>query len=260
MYTKKDLLNDIEKIGVDPAGTLLIHSSMKAVGEVEGRADTVIDAFLEYMKDGLLIFPTHTWSEENNKNNIFNPQIEPSCVGILTNLFMKRKNVVRSMHPTHSVAAAGKGAKEYVRGEEFCNTPCPRDGCWGKLYDREAQILFLGCSLKTNTFIHGVEEWKDIPDRLAAETIEYKIVKEDGQIIKRPLFPHESSHGDVSQNYDKIEKPLLEKNIAVKGKICDAVSYLCEARRMADLVTEFLHRDSELFADDSPVPENWYKS
>ena len=61
MYTKSDLLADIEKMGIDPKGALLIHSSMKAIGPVEGGADTVLDAWSQYMGDGLLIFPTHTW-------------------------------------------------------------------------------------------------------------------------------------------------------------------------------------------------------
>ena len=33
--------------------------SMKSIGEVEGRADTVLDALIEYFKDGLLLLPTH---------------------------------------------------------------------------------------------------------------------------------------------------------------------------------------------------------
>ena len=84
---------------------------MKSVGEVEGGADTVLDAFIDYMKDdGLLIFLTHTWEQINDEYNVFNPMTEPSCVGILTNLFMKRPGAVRSLHPTHSVAAIGKDA------------------------------------------------------------------------------------------------------------------------------------------------------
>ncbi|MFW6030198.1 MAG: hypothetical protein ACOCRO_08090 [Halanaerobiales bacterium] len=52
MYSKRDLLNDINKMGINPEGTLMIHSSIKAIVEVQGQADTVIDAFIEYMKDG----------------------------------------------------------------------------------------------------------------------------------------------------------------------------------------------------------------
>ena len=56
MHTKNSLIADIKKAGINSTGTLLIHSSMKAIGEVEGGADTVLDAFILYMKDGLLLF------------------------------------------------------------------------------------------------------------------------------------------------------------------------------------------------------------
>ena len=258
MYTKNDLIKSFKEIGIDPKGTLLVHSSMKAVGEVEGRADTVIDAFMDYMQDGLLVFPTHSWSEENNKDNNFNPKTEDSCVGILTNIFRKRKGVLRSLHPTHSLAAYGKDAEGFIAGEENRSTPCPREGAYGKLYDRNAQILFLGCTLKSNTFIHGVEEWNQIPNRLADYTIDYKIIFDD-KVIEAPVHPHQAPVEDVSQNYDKLREPLLEKKICVKGKIGDAVSYLCQAKEMADLCSDFLKKDPELFLDDQPVPEKWYK-
>ncbi|MBN2534211.1 MAG: AAC(3) family N-acetyltransferase [Spirochaetales bacterium] len=80
---------------------------MKATGKVEHGAETVLDAFIEYMADGLLVFPTHTWVQINSGYNIFNPLTEPYVV-ILTNLFRKRPGVLRSWHPTHSVAAPGR--------------------------------------------------------------------------------------------------------------------------------------------------------
>ncbi|PUU93679.1 AAC(3) family N-acetyltransferase [Halanaerobium sp.] len=258
MYTKNDLIKDFKEIGIDPEGTLLVHSSMKSVGEVEGRADTVIDAFMDYMKDGLLVFPAHSWSEENNEDNIFNPKTEKSCVGILTNIFRKREGVLRSLHPTHSLAAYGKDAEEFISGEEKVDTPCPRNGCYGKLYDRNAQILFLGCTLKSNTFIHGVEEWNQIPNRLGEKPVEYKIITGD-KIIKAPVHPHQAPVKDVSKNYDKLREPLLEKNICRTGKIGDAESYLCQAKEMADLTSTFLQKNQDLFLEDQPVPEQWYK-
>lgn len=60
MFAKENLLKDIRNMGVNPNGTILIHSSMKAIGTVDGGADTVLDAWSEYMRNGLLIFPTHT--------------------------------------------------------------------------------------------------------------------------------------------------------------------------------------------------------
>jgi len=256
MFTKQDLIDDIIRMGIKRDDTLLIHSSMKAIGEVYGGAETVLNAFIEYMQEGLLIFPTHSWDKINKKNPLFDPLLEPSCVGYLSNLFMKCPGVIRSWHPTHSVAAIGRGAAEYTAGEEKTRTPCPRTGCWGKLYDRKAKILFLGCSTKKNTYIHGVEEWNDIPDRLADTAVELKIKTPDGRILNCPQYGHHSPIEDISFNYDKIQKPLLQMGISVKGKIADAESYLCDAASMADQTGIFLKSNPDLFIDDKPVPLN----
>lgn len=258
MYTKNDLMNHIAAIGIKDDDTLLIHSSMNALGEVDGGAETVLDAFIEYLKDGLLIFPTHTWDQIQKDNDVFNPAMTPSCVGILGNLFMKRPGVIRSWHPTHSVAALGKDAESYIKGDELCDSPCSRQGCMGQLYDRRAKILFLGCSLKKNTYIHGVEEWNHIPNRLTKEYTNFKIATPDGQLLDRPMYRHSSPVPDISQNYDKLEQPLLYLGIGKKGFIGDAVSYLCDAVEMADMTGSLLKHNPDLFLDDSPVPKEWY--
>ncbi len=259
MYNKNDIISSIMNIGVQPTDTLLVHSSMKSVGKVENGANTVLDAFMEYMKEGLLIFPTHTWAQINDQYNVFSPETEPSCVGILSNLFLKRTNVIRSWHPTHSVAAYGADAVNYVAGEERWDTPCPRYSCWGKLYDRKAKILFLGCSLRSNTFIHSVEEWHAIPMRLTDTYQQLKIATPKGCTIDRPLRRHYNALGDVSQNYDKMLEPFVYTRIAQKGFIGDAESLLCDALGMADLTTSFLERNPNLFEDNNAIPYEWYR-
>lgn len=259
MYTKQDLMEAIKKIGIKHDDSLLVHSSMKAIGEVEGGADTVLDAFIEYLQDdGLLIFPTHTWEQINEEYNVFNPMTEPSCVGLLSNLFLKRPGVVRSLHPTHSVAALGRDAVDYCSGEEQFDTPCSRNGCWGKLYDRKAKILFLGSSLKKNTYIHGVEEWNNITNRLTEKHIQLRVLAPDGRFLDRPLRGHHFSGGDISYNYDKLLAPLLQNGIANMSFIGDANSVLCDAVAMADMTSMFLQRDPKLFENSDPIPEEWY--
>ena len=72
--------------------------------KVEGGADTVLDAWIEYFGHGLLLLPTHTWKNINADSPVFNSKETPSCVGLLTNMFLKRDGVIRSLHPTHSMA------------------------------------------------------------------------------------------------------------------------------------------------------------
>ncbi|MCL2633425.1 MAG: AAC(3) family N-acetyltransferase [Oscillospiraceae bacterium] len=255
MHTKETLIADLQKSGINPTGTLHVHSSMKSIGECENRADTVLDAFIEFMRDGLLIFPTHTWRNVGENNNTYDPMTTPSCVGILTNIFMKRDNVIRSLHPTHSVAAIGKDARDYTSGEEQSRSPCSRNGCYGKLYDRNAQILFLGCELIRNTFIHGVEEWNKIPNRLGTEPQELFIKTEQG-LLPCPQHRHYFADGDISQNYGKMEVAFIEKGAAKYVKIGNAHSILADAVKMADLVTHCLKKNPNIFADDTELPDD----
>ena len=53
MYTKEELKQQLRNVGLTGKETILIHSSMKAIGEVEGGADIVLDAWMEYFSEGL---------------------------------------------------------------------------------------------------------------------------------------------------------------------------------------------------------------
>ena len=78
MYTKQDLIQCLIDMGLQSNDALMVHSSMKSIGPVEGGADTVVDAFMEYLKDGLFMTPTHTWAQMGPKYPTFNPVTEPA--------------------------------------------------------------------------------------------------------------------------------------------------------------------------------------
>lgn len=248
MHTYETLLKDLEDSGVCGNGTLMVHSSMKAIGDVDGRGDTVIDSLMTYMRDGLLLLPTHSWEDYNLKDGLFDPETEKSCVGILSNIFMKRKETIRSLHPSHSVTAYGERAKAYTEKDTMeVYTPCPRTGCFGSLLDEKAQILFLGAPLTTNTYIHSIEEWLDIPDRLNQDACIYKVKDYNGDIREVIYRGHKSSFGDVSKNYDKIEGIMLDEGIAKIVRIGDAKSYVVEVEPMTEMVLDLLKKNPHYF-------------
>ena len=60
-YTKKQLTDMIRRMGIQPDDSeIMIHASMKSIGNVEGGADTVLDAWMEYLSEGLFMMPAHT--------------------------------------------------------------------------------------------------------------------------------------------------------------------------------------------------------
>lgn len=249
MTTPLSLLEDLKSLGIQPADKLMVHSSLRTLGPVQGGADTVLDTLMDAVSQGMLILPTHTWREWNNADGIFDPATEPSCVGALTERFRQRAGVNRSWHPTHSVAAWGEGAADYVIGEEFTTTPCPRGGCWGRLYDLDAKILFLGAPVRANTYLHSVEEWFHIPNRLANEATTFRIRTPDGSLLPCKQYRHFSTLGDVSQHYGKIEPQLCEAGIAHVGRIGDARCVLISARALADWISPILQANPGFFDD-----------
>src|SRR5699024_10951108 len=110
-------------MNIDSEGTIIVHSSMKSIGEVDGGADTVLEAFCEFMREGLLIFPTHTWAHINVEQAKFYVEQTLTNNGILTKLISNHPNVTRSLHPTKSIPALEERAEECVAGDEQRETP-----------------------------------------------------------------------------------------------------------------------------------------
>lgn len=258
MHTKKHLLEQLKTLKIDHTGTLLVHSSLKSIGDVEGGAHTVLDALSDYMKNGLLVLPTHTWADINADNPRFYVEDSPSCIGILPELFRKREGVVRSLHPTHSVGALGKGSADFIEGDEGFDTPCARGSSYGKLLDQKATIMLIGVDLRRNTFIHGVEEWVDIPGRLSPEAELLYTILPDGTEIEVPSFRH---HGlSWSEHFWKVDDLFLEKGVMALGKFGDATVRLCDTVGMTDLLCKMLEINPDLFSDNAPLDLALYKS
>lgn len=253
MYTQSMLMEQLEQLRINRQGTVLVHSSMKSLGEVEGGADTVLDALSEYMKDGLLVLPTHTWSYINANNPRFEVAHSPTCVGILTELFRQRPGVVRSWHPTHSVAALGKEAAAFTSGDEQFDTPCARGSVWGKLLDRGATILLVGVDLRRNTFMHGVEEWMDIPGRMTDDHEQLITVLPDGKEMRVPSRRHCGL--SWSQHFWKVEEVLERRGAMFKGQLGDAVVRVCDTVKLEAVLSEMLRIFPDLFSDNEPMDD-----
>jgi aminoglycoside 3-N-acetyltransferase len=243
MHTKQSLLDNLAAMNIDPRGTLMVHSSYKAMGDVENGADTVLDALAEYMKHGLLVLPSHTWRNVNKENPVMDVLHTPTCVGICTELFRHRPGVHRSLHPTHSVAALGEGAEEFVAGEENMQTPCGKGGVYYKLWERDAQILLIGVNFSTNTFIHGIEEWDGAVGSISEERSNLYVINREGGRLYTPQYRHCSRLG--SRTFVKLESDALSLGIMVLSRFGDATARLVRAKPLRVMAAEFLAGDPE---------------
>ena len=247
------LTEDFKNLGIKRNDSVLVHSSMKSIGGVAGGADTVLDVFTAYLAEtGNIALPAQSWEaiKLGGAHVVFDPEKEPSCVGILPEMFRKRPGVLRSLHPTHSIAIAGKDAEYFVAGEHLVDTPCGRNGCWGKLLDMDFKIIFIGCDMKSNTFLHGVEEWLEVPGRLTEEYQLLKIIMPDGTVFDRPMRRHHDKYGGVSERYDRIMPYMEEKNLIIYGKFGDADCIVAAARDIYEITAALLEKNINFFGGE----------
>lgn len=280
-YNKQQLKDQLESMGLKGDETILIHSSMKAIGAVDGGADTVLDAWMEYFKDGLLLLPTHTWKTVNADNPVYNPYTTPSCVGLLTNMFMKRDGVIRSLHPTHSMSGYGKNVAEYLAGEEYNNTPCTPGGCYDRLKEVGGKVLLVGVGHERNTYIHSVEEVLNVPNRLSDMPMELVIELQEESNNSGKLPPYNRDDGwkkhtdnklyrkvyvrkhynakqpHISEDFVKLNQIFLDSGVVRKVKFGDADSLLCDAKGMFNIVRQVIAPDPECIVtkDTLSMPE-----
>lgn len=261
MYTKEQLKAQLAGMGILSTDTVVIHTSMRAIGEVEGGPDGLIDAFCEYLSDGLFVVPTHTWDNVTPENPYYDVCTSVPNIGLIPRTAAFRKDGVRSLHPTHSVWAHGKDASDYVHNEENASSPTPKGFCWDKLADRHAKILLVGVGNEKNTFIHSVEERLALPDRISDKPYDITIVNHKGQPLTHPFYQQYCSKTeDISLFFGIFEKPMVEMGVQTFGKLGNAVVRIVDTMGCRKLLTTILTRAQEdIFAQHIELPEELYK-
>ena len=255
MLTQADIHEFLRKIGVKHDDTVLVHTSMRALGGVENGCDGLIDAFVSYLSEGLFIVPTHTWANVGSKNPVFDVRSTVPCIGALPTVAAFRRDGVRSLHPTHSVAAFGKRAAEFVAGEENATSPGTPGGVWARLYDENAKILLLGVGLNRNTYLHAVDEMIGLEGRLR-DPIPLMVIDYEGNSHALMFSKHGNTGSEFFENYRKAFETLGALRNARLG---DAVVGICDARRTAEVMKLLWSRaEFDLCDGEREIPEEYY--
>ena len=261
MFHKEELREQIKAMGITPSDTVLMHTSMRAVGEVENGAHGVIDAFRDYLSDGLFLVPTHTWANVNREQPVYDVRSTVPCIGALPRAAAFRTDGIRSLHPTHSIWAIGKGAAEYVKKEENAPTPGTPGYAWDRLAEVNAKILLVGVGHDKNTFIHAVEEVADIPDRLQRDPYEVTIYDWHGNVHRHLYAGHYCSKStDVSRQFVNFEKPLVALGAQKSGRLGNAEVRIVDAKKCRDIILKIYSRtDKDLCIEYMDIPEELYR-
>src|ERR1035437_3054063 len=118
MATKDRLGADLQGLGLKAGDAVMMHSSLSALGPVEGGAEAVVDALLEVVGvEGTLLVPAFrdsVWGKAEDFGNTdckcgaaggLCGSSQPGFQGVIAEAVRKRAGSLRSCHPTHSWVA-----------------------------------------------------------------------------------------------------------------------------------------------------------
>jgi aminoglycoside 3-N-acetyltransferase len=223
---------------------LLVHSSFKSLGPVEGGPETVVEALVQVVAaEHTLLFPAHTWvlALDEGVIHVDSRETPVMQIGIIPEIARRRDDSVRSLHATHSVTAFGKDAQWYVEGHEKAKTPCGEGSPYWKLGERGGQILLLGCDHSSNTCMHQIEEVLNLPTML--EEVDREAVLVDRSGVEHRVRTR--MHSFLPRNFMRFDSAFTELGIQTVGKVGEAKCRLIDAKKMREFLLEVCRRDPQ---------------
>ena len=264
MYTKKDIIDQLEKMNAPRDGVVLMHISLRSVGEVEGGGEGLLDVLVEYFtsEGGLFCVPTHTWSNLGKDKVTLDMTLSESNLGAFAVIAAKDKRGVRSENPTHSMVVFGDRARaeEFVRDDVSVITPTAPESCYGKLFAMGGKVLLVGVSQSKNTYLHCVAEMLNIPNRMSDKPERVTVRRQSGEVVERELYLYDEDYaGDISWRFPKYDTAFRYHKCITDGFIGDAPAQLCDAVKMKETVELiFKTGDTDPLADERPIAPKRY--
>lgn len=226
---KKQIHQGLEYLGVQAGDLLLVHSSLRSFGYVDGGADTVIDVLLDAIgADGTVLMPTLTFGVLKNTPVRFSVKSTPSSSGRVTEVFRLREQAVRSCHPVSSAAAIGAHARFLTCGH--VDTPCDVSSPYYRLMEMGGKVIFFGASLGSNTLFHCAEDIVQPAYLGYAEIPDARITLADGSEIRITARRYDCADRGVRRFLANMESVFLEEGVMRSTQIGNSRTLLIDGR------------------------------
>lgn len=276
MHSRPSLANDLRALGVVPGDVVMLHASVRAVGEVAGGPDEIHLALEDALTSAgtlMMYAGCPRYVDEVGRGNL-TPAEEAEVLeklpafdartarsardhGILVEFVRTWPGARVNDHPARFVARGAHATRLFAT--QPWDFAFGHDSALDRLVAMDGKILLLGSDHDAVTFLHHVEHVADIPDRRVAR---FRVpVLEHGARAWREMAEYDTSGDGVHANWPdrffaRIVDAYLRATANRGGRVGDATSYLMPARGLLDFarpVMERVARDAR--AADTLVPE-----
>ncbi|MCP4158927.1 MAG: aminoglycoside 3-N-acetyltransferase [Deltaproteobacteria bacterium] len=266
--TKNQLVNELIELGLSEGQTVMLHASVKRIGNIEGGPQTIIEALLEVLTSSGTLMMLVGWEDnpynisgasfQDNIDNLpekkrrafynstsFDPEYSRSdkkVMGILPEYLRTYPGSIRSRHPL-GYAAVGKMAQSVLKDQQWQY----REGSGSpleKLCEVGGKVLLLGSPTGNVTLLHFAENLADIPNK---KIVHYKMpIIQNGNRIWKDFEEYDFINGIVpwSEDYFKnIVDEYIEKGNGVQGSVGMAECHLFNAKNLNKFGINWMERN-----------------
>lgn len=252
MVTKRQIINELKELGVKRDDTLIVHSSMKSLGWVNGGAQAIVEALIEVVSEGTIIMPSQS-SDNSDPTNWQHPPILASLhqelretmpaydqrlsavrgMGKVVETFLRLEGVIRSNHPQVSFCGYGPKAFEILSTHQlefglYKNTPVE------KMIEMDTKILLLGVDYDSCTLMHYAEYESGIRETI----IQGSSVYENNHVVWKE-FKELDLDSDI---FLEIGKAYEDEVVIVQGKVGAASVKVLSSKDIVNFASVYLKK------------------
>lgn len=252
IHPRRDLAQALAALGVRSGDTLLVHSSLRALGWVPGGSPAVVQSLLDAVGDaGTLVVPTQTgensdpegwsrppvppewWPVIRAESPGYDPERTPSSgMGVVPEQVRTWPGARRSSHPQTSFAALGRLAAEVVAVHDL-DSQCGERSPLATLERLRARVLLLGVGFGPCTAFH-LAEYRVAGSPLSTHGA--AVLTADGG---REWVTFEDLDLD-EDDFDQIGEHLLTTGAVSSGKVGEAESHLFDLATGVDTARSWM--------------------
>ncbi len=262
MYSRKHLTADFRSLGVAAGDVVMVHASVRSVGEIAGGPDEIHLALKDALTtEGTLLMYASCprYVDEVGRGNL-SPEEETEVLEMLSPFDPDTARSARdngalvellrtypgSRANRHVARFVGWGRQvDHLFSEQPWNYAFGRGSALDRFVALDGKVLLLGCDHDTVTFLHYAEHIGEIPDRRVAR---FKVpVLENGVRVWRNMEEFDTSGDGVHSNWpDRFFARIVDSYLAetrnTGGRVGDAHCHLMSARGLLDFALPAMER------------------